>query len=77
MFKQSRSYDQYGHHAHIGPYGKKLQNFLLQNQWPDGREIWYIASGTRGLLYQDYLNDDPGLTLTYFTARSIWENANA
>ena len=27
----------------------------------------------RGLkLYKVYINDDPGLTLTYFTARSNW-----
>ena len=45
-------------------------------------ETWYVA----WLLeyYQDCSNDDPGLTLTYFTARSnlfpfifVWENALA
>ena len=24
------------------------------------------------MLYKIYINDDPGLTLTYFTARSNW-----
>ena len=32
-------------------------------------ETWHVASGTQAL-QSFFLNDDPGLTLTYFTARS-------
>ena len=41
-------------------YGKNLKNLLLQNQKSYDIETWHIF----------YINDDPGLTLTYFTARS-------
>ena len=27
-------------------YGKNLKNLLLQNQWVDFHEIWYVASRT-------------------------------
>ena len=33
-------------------------------------ETWHAASGNQAL--QVYIHDDPGLTLTYFTARSNW-----
>ena len=45
-------------------YGKNLKN-LFRNQKADDLETWYAASGARVCS-----NDDPGLTLTYFTARS-------
>ena len=54
-------------------YGKKLKNLLIRNQKSNDCESWYAASGARS-------NDCPGLTLTYFTARSnlipyafVWE----
>ena len=61
-------------------YGKNpKQNLLLQNPKVDDLETWYAALGAR-VLSQDYSNDDPGLTLTYFTAMSnlvpyafVWE----
>ena len=49
---------------------KSLKNLLLQNQKSYGPETWHVALGTQSL--QVYINDDPGLTLTYFTARSNW-----
>ena len=49
---------------------KILKNLLLQNQKSYDLETWHVASGTQAL--QSYINDDPGLTLTYFTARSNW-----
>ena len=48
-------------------YGKKnFKNLLLRNQRADFHETWYVASGTPA----SHLNDDPGMTLTYLTARS-------
>ena len=54
---------------------KTFKNRLLQNQKSYDLEIWHVALGT-----QVFINDDPGLTLTYFTARSnlvpyafVWE----
>ena len=49
-------------------YGKNLKNLLLQNQKSYYLKTWHVASALK--LYQVYINDDPGLTLTYFTARS-------
>ena len=49
--------------------GKTLKN-LLQNQKSYDLETWRVASGTQAL--KAYINDNPGLTLTYFTARSNW-----
>ena len=46
-------------------YGK---NFLLQNHKSVDLETWHAASVTQAL--QSYINDDPGLTLTYFMTRS-------
>ena len=46
---------------------KTLKNLLLWNQKATDLETWYAALGARLLL--SLLNDDPGLTLTYFTAR--------
>ena len=57
---------------------KTFKNFLLRNRKADHLETWYAASGVRVL--PNCLNDDPGLTLTYFMARSnlvpyafVWE----
>ena len=46
---------------------KTLKNFLLLNQKADdlGMQHWVLE------YYQICSNDDPGLTLTYFTTRSI------
>ena len=50
-------------------YGKKpFKNLLLQNRQADFHETWYVASGTPA--HHSLFNDDPGVTLTYFTARS-------
>ena len=49
-------------------YGKNLKNLLLQNQKSYDLETWHVASGTQA--FKVCINDDPGLTLTYFTARS-------
>ena len=49
-------------------YGKNLKNRLLQNQKADDLETWYATSGTQVL--PSFSNDDPGLTLIYFTRRS-------
>ena len=57
---------------------KTFKNLLLQNQKSYDLETWHVALGTQAL--QSCINDDPGLTLTYFTARSnlvpyafVWE----
>ena len=49
---------------------EKKQPFtnLLQNQKADNLWAWYVAFGM--CPYQDCINDDPRLTLIYFTARS-------
>ena len=47
---------------------KTLKNLLLQNQKANDLESWYVASVFQ--YYQVCSNDDPKLTLTYFTARS-------
>ena len=54
---------------------KTLKNLLLRNQKVDDFETWYTALGA-----QVCSNDIPGMTLTYFTARSnlvpyafLWE----
>ena len=49
---------------------KNLQTLLLQNKKSYDLETWHVASGPKH--YKAYINDDPGLTLTYFTARSNW-----
>ena len=58
---------------------KHFKNLLSRNQWADFDETWYEASETQPIIFCS--NDNPGLTLTYFTARSnfatlafIWEN---
>ena len=52
-------------------YGKTFKNLLLQNQKSYDLETWHVTLGTRAL-QRLYINDDPGLTLTYFMARSNW-----
>ena len=50
-------------------YGKKpFKNLLLRNQWTDFHETWYVTLEIRPIMVCS--NDDPQLTLTYFTARS-------
>ena len=51
------------------PYMLKPLKNLLKNQKADDLEIWFVASGTR-VNYQIPSNDNPALTLTYYTARS-------
>ena len=46
---------------------KTLKNLLRRNQKADDLETWYAALGAQVL--PKFLNDDPGLTLTYF----VWE----
>ena len=49
---------------------KTLKKFSLQNHWINYFETLYVASFTAVLqnLYKTY---DPGLTFTYFMARSV------
>ena len=49
-------------------YDKHFKNLLLQNRKSYDLETWQTAKGTRAL--QFFINDDPGLALTYFMARS-------
>ena len=59
-------------------YGKNLKNLLHRDQKTDALKL---GMQHRALVYyQVYSNDDPGLTLIYFTARSnlvphafVWE----
>ena len=48
-------------------YGKTFKN-LLQNQKSYDLETWHCGLK----LYKVHVNDNPGLTLTYVTARSNW-----
>ena len=47
---------------------KILQNLFLQNLQADFHETWYVASGLQPIIVCS--NDDPGVTLSYFTSRS-------
>ena len=47
-------------------YGKTLQ--ISSPEPADFHETWYVASGTPA--HHSMFNDDPGVTLTYFLARS-------
>ena len=53
-------------------YGKKpLKIFFSRTRSP---MILKLGMKHRGLKpYKVYINDDPGLTLTYFTSRSNWD----
>ena len=66
LFAASGSLNQNGHHAHL--WLKPFKNLLLQNRQADSQETWYVALGTPA--DRSLFNDDPGVTLTYFTARS-------
>ena len=68
LFAASGSHDQDGCHAHI--WSKLFKN-LLQNRRADFHDTWYVASGTQPIIVCS--NDDPGVTMTYFTARSNLE----
>ena len=48
---------------------KTFKNHLLQNQKANDFETWCEASVT-GALQKFFINYDPGMTLTYFMARS-------
>ena len=55
-------------------YGKNLRNLLLYKHLADCLETRNVAfdmgwGGGGGGVYKIYINDDPGLILTYFTAR--------
>ena len=59
-------------------YGKNLKKSSFPEPKGNDLETWYAASGARVL--PSCSNDDPGLILTYFTARSnlvpyafVWE----
>ena len=56
--------------ATMSIYRKAYKNLLLQTQKSNDIETWHEASLTRAT-EKCYINDDPGLTLTDFTARSI------
>ena len=43
------------------------KTLFLQNRRADFNETWYVASGLQPIIVCS--NDDPGVTLTYFTAR--------
>ena len=49
---------------------KTLKNLLLQNQKSYDLQLGMYHWGPK--LYKVYINDDPGLPLTYFTAWSNW-----
>ena len=51
---------------------KSFKNLHLQNQKSYDLETWHVASGIQALQSLYLKNDDPGLTLTYFMARSNW-----
>ena len=59
-------------------YGKNLKNLLHRDQKTDALKLGMQHRALE--YYQVYSNDDPGLTLIYFTARSnlvpyafVWE----
>ena len=50
-------------------YLQTFKNLLLQKKKSYDLNTWQAASETRAL--QGYINNDPGLTLAYFTARPL------
>ena len=77
LFKRYRSHDQDA----MPIYGKNLKKiFFSGTKWP---MTFKLGMQHRMLeYYQIFSNDDPGLTVTYFTARSnlvpdtfIWEKS--
>ena len=65
LFAACGPHDQDGRHANIW---LKLFKNLLQSLQADFHEICYVASRLEPIIVCS--NDDPGVTLTYFTARS-------
>ena len=65
LYKWSRSHDQDGHHAHIWQKPLKIfsrtKSLLILKL---GMQHWGLK------LYKICINDDPGLTFTYFMTRS-------
>ena len=58
--------------AEMPIYGKKLSKiFFSRTGGADFHETWYVALRNPAIIV--YINDDPGGTLTYFTARSNLE----
>ena len=61
--------------ATMPQYGK-FKDLLLQNHFADCHETWFVAffwlmgRGVGGLFYNVFINDDPGLTMKYFTGRT-------
>ena len=66
LYKWSRSHDQDGRHGY--EYQKRLKIFFFRT-----RRSMILKLGKKHLgieLYKNFINHDPGMTLTYFTARS-------
>ena len=57
-------------HPYMVKNNNKLSNVLLRNQKTDDLQTWCTASGTRALQSVG-INDDPGLTLTFFAGDQI------
>ena len=56
----------------LSPYFvKTLKTFLFRNRWADHYKTWYVALGPQPIII--CANDDPRLTVTYFTAISNFE----
>ena len=68
LYKWSRSHDQDGRHAHI--WYKPLKIFFSRTRNPMILKLGMQHSEPK--LYKVCINDEPGLTLAYFTARSNW-----
>ena len=51
-------------------YGKNLLKIFSRSRSPMILKVGMQHQGLK--LYEVYINDDPGLTMTYFTARSNW-----
>ena len=61
MYIWSRSHDQ---------DGKPSKFFFSRTRRPMVLKLGMQLKGLK--LYKVYINDDPGLTVTYFTASQIW-----
>ena len=57
-----------GHMTKMAPMAINSKD--LQKSFSPEPETWHEASGKRALQSLNKLNHDPGMTLTYFTARS-------
>ena len=58
----------HGHMTKMAVRAINSKNLFFQNQKAYDFETWHEASGNGAL--QSYINRDPLMTLTYFTARS-------